>query len=169
MKLISSWGFSKESWKGQRGEYLLLLQAVLMIGFVLMPVYRPAWLSVSLPWLYGVWAIALLLFLPATLGVIKALLDLGQNLTPLPYPKQDGQLVQTGTYSIVRHPLYTSILFAELGYAIAQLSLFHLGAMLALFLLLNYKASREEAWLSDRHPDYAAYQQRVKKLIPFVF
>lgn len=169
MKLISDWGFSQESWKGQRGEYLLLLQAVLMIGFVLMPVYRPVWLSVLPPWLYGVWAIALLLFLPAALGVIKALLDLGQNLTPLPYPKQDGELVQTGMYGIVRHPLYSSILLAELGYAIGQLSLSHLGAMLLLLLLLNYKASREEVWLSDRYPDYAAYQHRVKKLIPFIF
>jgi len=169
MKLISDWGFSQESWKGQRGEYLLLMQAGLMIGFVLMPVYRPGWLSVSLPWLYGVWAIALLFFLSGMLGAIKALLDLGQNLTPLPYPKPEGQLVQTGLYGIVRHPLYSSILFAELGYAIGQLSLSHLGTMLLLFLLLNDKARREEVWLRERYPDYAAYQQRVKKLIPFLF
>ena len=77
--------------------------------------------------------------------------------------------MQTGMYGIVRHPLYSSILLAEIGYAIGQLSLSHLGAMLLLFSLLNYKASREEIWLSDRHPDYAAYQHRVKKLIPFVF
>ncbi|HEY9626806.1 MAG TPA: isoprenylcysteine carboxylmethyltransferase family protein [Coleofasciculaceae cyanobacterium] len=169
MKLMSNWGFSLESWKGERGEYLLLMQAVLMIGFVLLPVYRPEGLMVLPPVRYGLWAIALLLCLPATFVMIKALLDLGANLTPLPYPKQDGQLVQTGLYGIVRHPLYSGILLAELGYAIGQLSLSHLAAVLALSVLLNYKASREEAWLSDRHPDYAAYQQRVKKLIPLIF
>lgn len=169
MKLISSWGFSRDSWKGERGEYLLLMQAVLMIGFVILPVYRPVWLSVQPPFLYVLWALAAILAIPAATFAIKGLLDLGKNLTPLPYPKEDGQLVQTGMYAIVRHPLYSGIILLGLAYAIGQLSLSHLGATLALFLLLNYKASREEQWLGDRYPDYSAYQQRVKKLIPGLF
>lgn len=165
MKLLSAWGFNRESWKGERGEYLLLMQAVLMIGFVWLPVYRPAGLAVSsvLPW------VAALLSLPAVFLMGKGLLDLGQNLTPLPYPRADGELVQTGIYGIVRHPLYSGILLAAFAYTLGQLSLSHLIATLALFLLLNHKASREEVWLSDRFPDYTAYQQHVRKLIPGVF
>jgi protein-S-isoprenylcysteine O-methyltransferase Ste14 len=169
MKLISSWGFSRDSWKGERGEYLLLMQALLMIGFVILPVYHPVWLSVQPPLLYGLWAIAATFAVPAATFVIKGLLDLGQNLTPLPYPKADGQLVQTGIYATVRHPLYSGIVLGALAYTIGQLSLSHLGATLALFWLLNYKASREEQWLSDRYSAYASYQQRVKKLIPGIF
>jgi hypothetical protein len=42
MKFLSDWGFTREGWRsGERGEYLVLLQGVLLIGFVLLPVYRP--------------------------------------------------------------------------------------------------------------------------------
>lgn len=169
MKLLSDWGFSRESWKGQRGEYLVVIQVVLMIGFFLMPVYRPAWLTIDLPWLYGVWTIALCLALFGTFLVGKGLLDLGTNLTPLPYPKQAGQLVQTGVYGLVRHPLYTGLLSIAKAYALWHLSLTHFAGLLVWFLFFNVKADREEAWLTERYPDYPNYQQRVKKLIPWVY
>ncbi len=41
----------------------------------------------------------------------RSLFDLGQNLTPLPHPRHDGQLVQTGIYGLVRHPLYSGVIF----------------------------------------------------------
>jgi protein-S-isoprenylcysteine O-methyltransferase Ste14 len=169
MKIISDWGFNRQSWKGERGEYLLLLQAILMVGFLLVPVYRPASVWIQPPWQYGLWAIASLLLIPALLLAGKGLLDLGRNLTPLPYPREDGELVQTGMYGVVRHPLYSGILLAALAYTIGQLSLSHAVATGVLFLVLNYKASREEAWLSDRYPAYSTYRQRVKKLIPGLF
>lgn len=169
MKLISGWGFNPESWKGQRGEYWVLLQALLLLGYLLLPVYRPSWLAIQPPWLYGIWGLSGLLFLLAAILLGKGLLDLGGSLTPLPYPREDGTLVQTGIYSIVRHPLYSGITLATKAYAIGQLSLTHLIAMLVLIGFFNLKANREEQWLSDKYPDYPVYQQRVKKLIPWVY
>jgi protein-S-isoprenylcysteine O-methyltransferase Ste14 len=169
MKPLSDWGFSSESWKGERGEYWVLVQAVLMIGYILLPVYRPDWLVVQPPLLYSVWAVAALLFLFAITFVIQGLIDLGRNLTPLPYPREDGQLVQTGIYSIVRHPLYSGIILAAKAYAIGQLSLSHLAAILVLFTFFNFKAAREEEWLSQKYTEYPAYRQKVKKLVPWVF
>jgi protein-S-isoprenylcysteine O-methyltransferase Ste14 len=170
MKLLSDWGFSSESWKGSRGEYWVLMQAVLMVGFLLLPVYRPAGVQSLLqpPLIYGVWAVASLLFLLATLLVVRGLIDLGASLTPLPYPKDAAELVQTGIYGLVRHPLYSGIITAAAAYAIGQLSLTHGMAMLVLLLFFNFKASREETWLKAKHADYANYQQRVKKLVPWV-
>lgn len=169
MKLLSNWGFSLESWKGQRGEYLFLVQLLWMLGVLVLPVYRPTWLEMQPPWLYGVWAIALLLGISGAVFIGKGLLDLGTNLTPLPYPKPEGELVQSGIYGIVRHPLYTGLLLMAKAWAIRHLSLSHLVAVLIGFLLLNVKANREEVWLTEKYPDYASYQQRVKKLIPWVY
>ena len=42
--------------------------------------------------------------------LVKGLSDLGHSLTPLPYPRDDGQLVQTGVYSLVRHSLYSGLI-----------------------------------------------------------
>lgn len=169
MKLITDWGFDAESWKGQRGEYWVLMQGLLMFGYVLLPIYRPDWLTIEPPLRYGIWIFAGILFLVAAVFLVKGLLDLGQNLTPLPYPKADGELIQSGIYGVVRHPLYSGIILAAKAYAIGQLSLSHLAATFVLFLFFNFKAKREENWLSEKFATYSDYQQRVKKLIPWVF
>lgn len=171
MKLLRDWGFTRQGWRsGERGEYLVLIQGLLLIALVMLPVYRPAGLNINSPaLLYGIWGIAAILGVGAFVLIIKGLLDLGGNLTPLPYPKENGQLVQTGIYSLVRHPLYSGLILAALSWAILQQSLFHLVGGVILFAFLNAKASREEAWLSQKYPDYPNYQNRVKKLIPWLY
>ena len=171
MKLLRDWGFTRQGWRsGERGEYLVLIQGLLLIALVMLPVYRPAGLNINSPaLLYGIWGIAAILGVGAFVLIIKGLLDLGGNLTPLPYPKENGQLVQTGIYSLVRHPLYSGLILAALSWAIWQQSLFHLVGAAILLAFLNAKASREEAWLSQKYPDYPNYQNRVKKLIPWLY
>lgn len=169
MKQLSNWGFSPASWKGEHGEYWVLMQGLLMVGYLLLPVYRPNWLAIAPPLLYGIWGLSALIFLLSSMFLIKGVIDLGANLTPLPYPKPDAELVQTGIYQVVRHPLYTGVVLAAKAYAIGQLSLSHLAAMLVLLVFFNLKADREEQWLSQRFADYADYRQRVKKLIPGLF
>lgn len=171
LKLLSDWGFTRKGWlKGERGEYLVLLQGLLLVGLIILPVYRPPGLSNdSSIWLYCRWGIALLFGLMALGLVIKGLLDLGNSLTPLPYPKEDGQLVQVGIYGLVRHPLYSGLIFAALSWVIFQASLSHLLATLVLFAFFNAKASREETWLSKKYPEYLDYQERVKRFIPGIY
>ena len=171
MKFLSDWGFTREGWRsGERGEYLVLLQGVLLIGFVLLPVYRPKeWDIDSSVLLYLRWGIPAVLGIGASLLIGKGLLDLGRNLTPLPYPKDDGQLVQSGVYSIVRHPLYSGLIFAAFSWAVFQFSLSHLLTVAILFAFFDAKARREEAWLTEKYPEYSDYQQRVKKLLPGLY
>ncbi len=156
--------------KGERGEYLVALQFILFFAFILAPAWNPlvtpALLDVlAIPrWiLLGIcWLIALLF---GGLGVIH----IRDYLTPLPYPVDHNQLVKQGAYTWVRHPLYSSLIFAGLGWTLFSLSLIH-GALLILgFLFLDYKASKEEHWLTQRHPEYAEYAQRVRKFIPWVY
>jgi protein-S-isoprenylcysteine O-methyltransferase Ste14 len=65
--------------------------------------------------------------------------------------------------------MYTGGLVAALGWAIAIQGWLTLGYVLVLLVLLDAKSRREERWLAERFPMYAAYQQRVRKLIPFVY
>ncbi|MCU0571204.1 MAG: isoprenylcysteine carboxylmethyltransferase family protein [Oculatellaceae cyanobacterium Prado106] len=171
MKLLSDWGFSWAGWQqGNRGEYWVLAQALLVLGFVLLPVYRLP--NLKPPVMVGLYLIlpgAIALFLLALLFFGKGLLDLGQSLTPLPHPREDGQLVESGVYGLVRHPIYTGVVCGCLAWALYQMSVSHLLGAIAFFLFFNAKASREEQWLTEKYPDYPAYQQRVKKLIPWIY
>ena len=171
MKLLNEWGFTPEGWRNnQRGEYWVLVQGLLIIGFVLLPVYRPVGFSIqSTPLLYLCWGFAGGIALFSSILIIKGLLDLGRNLTPLPYPKDDGQLIQSGVYSMVRHPLYSGLVLAALGWSIFQFSLSHLVATAILFAFFNAKASQEEVWLTEKYSDYSQYQQKVKKLLPWLY
>ncbi|MEG4070013.1 isoprenylcysteine carboxylmethyltransferase family protein [Microcoleus sp. Pol11C2] len=171
MKILTYWGFTREGWRNNsRGEYLVLLQGGLLTGFVILPVYPVPGLKIqSTPLLALTWIVASILGLSALVLIIKALIDLGKNLTPLPYPLENGKLVQTGIYRIVRHPLYSGLILAALGWTLFQMSISHLIASAILIIFFDIKASREEAWLTAKYPDYSEYRQRVKKLIPGIY
>jgi protein-S-isoprenylcysteine O-methyltransferase Ste14 len=161
----------RSSWFiGRRGEHLVVLQFVLFFGFVLMPVWSPlvtpelrAETSVLRWGALATFGLAALL-----LGGLGAV-HIRDYLTPLPYPVDHSRLVRHGAYSIVRHPLYASQLLAALGWTLFQLSGSHLILLVIGFLFFDYKASKEERWLTERHPEYADYAHRVKKLIPWIY
>lgn len=94
---------------------------------------------------------------------------IGRNLTPYPKPLEDSKLVQHGVYGVVRHPLYTSLVFGMAGWALAWSSGAALAASLVLIVLLDAKARREEQWLFERFPGYAAYAARVRRLLPWIY
>jgi len=171
MKILTDWGFTRESLRhNSRGEYLVLLQGALLAGFAILPVYQmPGFKIESTQLIYVTWFFAAMLGLGALILIVKGLIDLGKNLTPLPYPREDGELVQTGIYGIVRHPLYSGLILAALGWTLFQMSISHLIASALLIILFEIKANREEAWLTKKYPDYSEYRQRVKKLIPGIY
>ena len=69
----------------------------------------------------------------------------------------------------MRHPLYSSQLFAALRWVAFSLSLSHLALLAVGFVFFDFKASKEEDWLTERHPDYAEYARGVRKLIPWIY
>jgi protein-S-isoprenylcysteine O-methyltransferase Ste14 len=87
----------------------------------------------------------------------------------LPHPRDDGQLVQTGIYGLVRHPLYSGVISLTLAYAGWQMSWVHLAGSIGLLLFFNAKASKEEVWLTTKFPEYTSYCLIVKKLIPGIY
>ena len=98
-------------------------------------------------------------------GIFK----LGPNLTPVPFPKPEATLVETGPYGFVRHPMYSGAVMIALGWALWVHGWLTIGYAIALFLLFDVKSRREEKWLIERFSGYESYQRRVRKLIPYIY
>ena len=114
-------------------------------------------------------ALALMSFLLAAFLAIGGVIHLGHNLTAVPRPLDTGVLVQTGVYAIVRHPIYAGIIFGLIGWGLVFSSLAGLVMAAVVLIFFDLKSRREEKWLIEKYPDYAAYRSRVRKLIPFIY
>ncbi len=156
-------------WRGSRGEWLVVAQVILMVLVIFGPREAmdrsawPAWLLRALPIVGGV-----LMAAGGTL-LVAAIPRLGRGLTPLPYPKDGADLVQTGPYALVRHPMYAGGLIFCIGWELIVLGWLTLAYVCALFVLIDVKSRREEQWLTEKFPTYPAYRRRVRKLIPYIY
>jgi len=116
-------------------------------------------------------AIGALLVIAGLAVAIAAILELrrGSALTPMPMPMPASDLVVTGPYARVRHPIYAGLVLASLGWALLRASVPAVLATVALALILDVKRRREEAWLAARFPDYEAYRRRTAALVPRIY
>jgi protein-S-isoprenylcysteine O-methyltransferase Ste14 len=143
----------------------VVVQAVL---FVLVA-FGPQHVGEATVWPWPATMVGLLLIVAGAGLLLAALLKLGRNLTPLPFPKAGGTLVQTGAYRFLRHPIYSGGLALVLGWALCVHGVITLAYAAALFVLFDVKSRREERWLVEKFPEYRDYQRRVRRLIPFVY
>ena len=116
------------------------------------------------------WFLIGLALVVAGLGFsIAARVHLGGNWSGTVTLKKGHELVQSGPYALVRHPIYTGLLLALIGTAIA-IDRWRAIAGLALLLAgIGYKITVEERFMREQFGDaYARYRGRVKALVPFV-
>lgn len=149
---------------GQRGEIWVLIQAILLVLLTVAPSVGPPWPQAG--WIRGFGAVCLMI------GILKlawSAFSLGRSLTPFPRPLPNGRLVTSGAYRFVRHPMYFGVLLCALGYALITMNPLRLALTIVLFLFFDRKANREELWLQEQYPEYAAYRTHVKKLIPWIY
>jgi protein-S-isoprenylcysteine O-methyltransferase Ste14 len=112
-------------------------------------------------------ALAGAMTLAAAAVALRATADLGHNLTMSPTPVDDGQLVQTGVYGVVRHPMYVSVELTLFAAALALGSWLALLGAVGMVGFFQLKAAHEERLLAARYPGYADYTQRVRgRVIP---
>ncbi|MEA5478259.1 isoprenylcysteine carboxylmethyltransferase family protein [Pseudanabaena galeata UHCC 0370] len=170
MNQFKEWGFSAQWWRGEKGEYWVFAQVILFVGFMLLPVYPAIALDNLSPiWKYADWGITGIFGLVALLLLLSGSIKLGTNLTPLPHPKDDGELVTGGVYALVRHPIYSGVIFLAIAYSCWEISLSHAIGAIVLLLFFDIKARKEESWLSSKFADYDQYRSQVKKLIPWIY
>ncbi|HEY7307157.1 MAG TPA: isoprenylcysteine carboxylmethyltransferase family protein [Bryobacteraceae bacterium] len=95
---------------------------------------------------------------------------LGRNWSGTVTIKRDHELVRSGPYAIVRHPIYSGFLLALLGTAIARGNLGAFAGFAVAALTLRLKATSEESFMVEQFgPQYALYKRNVKALVPFVW
>jgi protein-S-isoprenylcysteine O-methyltransferase Ste14 len=101
---------------------------------------------------------------------IVARLYLGRNWSAAPRIKRDHGLVRRGPYRLVRHPIYTGMLVASIGTAIAFGQLRHLFALPLLIVGFWLKARSEERLLLGEFGErYSAYRLDVRgAIIPYL-
>jgi protein-S-isoprenylcysteine O-methyltransferase Ste14 len=118
------------------------------------------------PWRAGV---GLVLFALGLGFAIWARLGIGSNWGMPMTQKDEPELVTSGPYHLVRHPIYSGILAAGVGTAVA-LSWLWLTAVVLAGIYFGYSATVEERFLAQRFPDtYPPYKRSTKLLVPFVF
>jgi protein-S-isoprenylcysteine O-methyltransferase Ste14 len=118
------------------------------------------------PWRDG---FGLVLFAVGLAFAIWARVNIGRNWGTPMTQKDDPELVTSGPYRLVRHPIYSGILAAVVGTAVALSWLWLTAAVLggAYFV---YSATVEERFMTEKFPDaYPAYKRSTKMLVPFIF
>jgi protein-S-isoprenylcysteine O-methyltransferase Ste14 len=113
-------------------------------------------------------AIGLFLFALGLGFAIWARLHIGRNWGSPMSQKDEPELVTSGPYRLVRHPIYSGILLAMAGTAVA-LSWVWLIAVVLAGMYFIYSATVEERYLTEQFPDtYPAYRRSTKMLVPFI-
>ncbi len=152
--------------KQDRGEIYVFIQAILLIALFFGPVDllgKPAVIY------YPLWLIGRAFFYLGLGIALWAAISLGPNLTPMPKPKHNGEFIQTGLYKVVRHPIYFGVILLGFGWAATVQSWYTLAVAIALLIFFEIKSRKEEEWLLEKFPNYKAYQQNTKKLIPLIY
>jgi protein-S-isoprenylcysteine O-methyltransferase Ste14 len=151
---------------GPRGEGWFAGQVLLLGTIGVLALTGPAWDGpVRL-----VTAVAgVLLMVAGAFLALRGIVDLRSSLTPLPAPAADAVLVETGIYAHVRHPIYAGLISGAFGWSLAWAAPLALAAAVGLAIWLDLKSRREELWLGERYPGYAAYRGRTRRFVPRLY
>ena len=100
---------------------------------------------------------------------IWARFHLGKNWSSHPALKENHEMVTSGPYRFIRHPIYTGILLAELGTGLAVGYIWLIPLVLGAIIFVR-RVSIEEKIMMKQFPDkYSEYKKHTKALIPFVW
>jgi protein-S-isoprenylcysteine O-methyltransferase Ste14 len=156
-------------WKGKHGEWYVVAQIALVVLVFFGPHNFPAWPKWITPFIWLGSIAGGLILSAGVLLLAVAIFRLGSNLTAVPYPKDQGTLIETGPYRYVRHPMYFGGILIAFGWACLVHGWLTAGYALIMLVFFDVKSRREEKWLKEKFSGYGEYQKRVRKLIPFIY
>jgi protein-S-isoprenylcysteine O-methyltransferase Ste14 len=151
------------SWSGELQIRAVIV--VIVIVLVRLGAFGHSGLNVA-AWRAG---LGLVLFAIGLGFAVWARVHIGRNWGTPMTQKEDPELVTSGPYRLVRHPIYSGVLVAIVGTAVALSWLWLIAAALA-GIYFGYAATVEERFLAKQFPDtYPAYRRCTKMLLPFIY
>lgn len=136
------------------------IQGLLFVAFI------PNIGSLNTPEWPELWLSGIILTLLGIVILTKALIDLNKHLSPFPTPKQSAQLITSGIYKNIRHPIYSGILALTYGIGLATHSGYRLIIATTLFVLFIFKSRYEETLLIKKYKDYSQYKETTGAFFP---
>jgi len=109
------------------------------------------------------------LFIVATLFRIKGLTDLKGGFSPYIEKQENHTLITNGVYSLVRHPLYLSMLLLVIGAAIMLSAVWAWVFIVAVAGGVLIRIREEEKFLLEQFPEYRAYCKKTWRLVPGIY
>ena len=106
--------------------------------------------------------VGFLLIIISTIVMLISIKELGSNLSPFPKPIVNGNLITSGIYRFIRHPMYYSLILISFGFFLTKLSFYHLGLTISLALIIKFKIILEEKYLNKKFKNYFLYTDKVK-------
>ena len=145
-----------------RGWFYVVLQFLLIFLLVLSPRMDSPYGGAS----EVIGLVGLALIMTGSSVLLFSFLKLGNSLTALPIPREQGQLVTTGLYSRVRHPIYFGLLVMGFGVILDAGYWPQIIVYMLLYALLNTKAEFEESLLREKYPQYKQYAEKTPRFFP---
>ena len=150
---------------------LILNRGLLAIGGLLLAFHRQPlhWLAARfLPASMTVYWIGLLMLAAGLAIAVWARRHLGRNWSGTVTVKQDHELIRSGPYGYVRHPIYTGLITGLIGTAICSGTLRAAIGVAIISAALYVKSRTEERFMRETFPgQYQKYCEEVPALVPF--
>jgi protein-S-isoprenylcysteine O-methyltransferase Ste14 len=137
---------------------------VFMQFFIIFMMILPLGQAISYP------LMALSVFL---LGVVIGILALYENrfgnFNIRPDIKEDGELITSGIYSLIRHPMYVSVLLMMAAVVFLYPMRYEYVLYGVLISTLLIKLHYEESMWKCESQEYREYCKSTKKILPFIY
>lgn len=142
------------------GWLFVAIQALLLVTLVLVP--GGAIWSVTSPVAIAGW-----LLIGSGIGLgAWSIITFGAGVTPTPVPSPNANLVSSGPFRWIRHPMYTGVMAIALGITLRTPSGGALALLAAIVIFFNVKARWEEQRLVDIYAGYPSYRKSAGRFLP---
>jgi protein-S-isoprenylcysteine O-methyltransferase Ste14 len=112
---------------------------------------------------------SLIVFSLAILIGLIPILQKNFKVNIFPEVTKNMDLVTSGIYKFIRHPMYLSVLLVGISFVIADPKPLILLVWMILLINLHLKMDIEEINLIKTFPEYKEYRNSTKRLIPFIY
>ena len=156
----------RESWVSRISHVLPLIIGILLVALPHIP--SALFATRILPRTFVTYWVGVTLTFLGLAFAVWARRHIGSNWSGTVTVKENHALVRTGPYAWVRHPIYTGLLLAILGTAVARGELRGVWALAMCTIAFVSKLRIEERWMRQEFgEEYARYSASVPALIPF--